>query len=113
MALSKKLKKILADFYDVMDKYEAAFDRSDGKNALKYGREAVAYIEKFQKELNFSAEQINGLKNSLKELENSTVTAGITRAEAEAAGRKARKSEQKYYRSLLEQMPKNKYRTGH
>ena len=113
MALSKKMKKILADFFDLTDRYEAAFERTDRKNAFKLGKEIVIYIAKFQKELGISDEYLKGMKNSLDKLEETTKKAEISKAEAEEASRKARKSEQEYYKFLLEQTPEGRKRTKH
>jgi hypothetical protein len=113
MALSKRKKKIFEDFFDLTDRYEAAFERTDRKNALKLGKEIVVYIEKFQKVLGISDEYLNGMKNSLENLEKNTKISEIAEAEAKEASRAARKSEQKYYKLLLEQTPKGKERTKH
>lgn len=113
MALSKRKKKIFADFFDLTERYEDAFERTDRKNALKLGKEIVAYIEKFQKTLGISDDYLNGMKNSLENLEKTTEKAEIAEAKAKESSRAARESEQAYYKLLLEQTPKGKERTKH
>ncbi|HQU86708.1 MAG TPA: hypothetical protein PKY59_26485 [Pyrinomonadaceae bacterium] len=54
MALSKRMKKILADFWAICNKYDEAYEKGDRKAAAQYGEELMNYCLKFQKELNFS-----------------------------------------------------------
>lgn len=111
--LSKRKKKIIDDFFDVIDRYEDAFDRGDSKNALAYGRDVVAYIGRHQTDLNFSDAQLKEMRDSLANLEATTKNAEIANAEAEASSREARKAEQEYYEFLLAQKPSSKQRTEH
>ena len=111
--LSKRKKKIIDDFFDVIDRYEDAFDRGDSKNALAYGRDVVAYIGKHQKDLNFSDAQLKEMRDSLAKLEASTKNAEIAKTKSDASRREARKAEQEYYEFLLAQKPKSKELTEH
>ena len=67
MALSKKMKKILADFYALYYKYEEAYKKGNRKSAMYYGEIYMNYCIKFQKELKLSDEYMTDWKKTFNE----------------------------------------------
>ena len=67
MALSKKMKKILAGFYELYYKYEEAFENGNRKSAMFYGEKFINYCCTFQKELNFSDEYMTDWKRQFEQ----------------------------------------------
>lgn len=65
MALSKKMKKILAGFYELYYKYEEAYENGNRRSAMFYSEKFIDYCCTFQKELNFSDEQVKDWKQHL------------------------------------------------
>jgi len=65
MALSKKMKKIVADFWAICRKYDEAYEKGDRKSAVFYSEEVINYCFKFQKELNISKDYLSGWKRHI------------------------------------------------
>jgi ATP-dependent Lon protease len=69
MALSKRMKKILAGFFTAINRYEEAFERGDREAARALGKESVEYCEKYQKELKLSDECVGGMRTAWLQME--------------------------------------------
>lgn len=67
MALSKKMKKILAGFYELYYKYEEAFENGNRRSAMFYSEKFIDYCCTFQKELNFSDEYMTDWKRQFEQ----------------------------------------------
>ena len=65
MALSKRMKKIVADFYALCRKYDEACEKGDRKSVIFYDEEVMNYCFKFQKELNVSNDYLSGWKRHI------------------------------------------------
>ncbi|MCD9188730.1 MAG: hypothetical protein LUM44_20090 [Pyrinomonadaceae bacterium] len=62
MAISKKMKKILAGFYELCHKYEEAYENGNRRTAMFYAEQFINYCFKFQKELKISDEYMKDWK---------------------------------------------------
>ena len=107
------MKKILDGYFEASDRYEKAFAVGDHEAVRKYSAELVSYSEKYQKELKFSDEQIEKMKELWLRMENGFIREAETKAELEESRRAARKAEQEYYKALLGQTPNKKKYTEH
>jgi hypothetical protein len=102
MALSKRMKKILAGFFAAIDAYEDAFERGDRAAARTLGKESVDYCDKYQKELKLSKEYVEDMRTSWLRLEK--LCAEEAHKEAQLEGIQRRIAEQK--RELFEAVQK-------
>jgi len=107
MALSKKMKKILAGFWALMNRYEKAFESGDREAALQYGLELREYCTKYKKELNFSDEYLAQMKKSYVAYKESLGEEKLANADYEEARREKEVAEREYFKALA-QADKNK-----
>jgi hypothetical protein len=113
MAVSKKIKKIVAEFFALFDRYEEAFQSEDIKETIKRGREFCEYTSKNRKVLGLSDEQVDELTAKLDEVEKKDAEADRAEAALAKSRRAAEQSRQKYYQALLEEPPTGKKRINH
>ncbi|HLM00115.1 MAG TPA: hypothetical protein VK400_03605 [Pyrinomonadaceae bacterium] len=113
MAVSKKVKKIVAEFFALFDRCEKVSESKDFKEKIKTRREFCEYVSKHRKVLGISDEKVKELEAGLAALEKSDANVKRLEARLAEARRAARQSEQKYYDALLVEPPTGKKRISH
>jgi hypothetical protein len=101
------MKAVLAGFWALMRKYEAAYESSDMDAALRYGEELLEYCTKYQKELNFSDENMADWRKITDAYKNSIAEAKMIEADL-AEVRQRRKTLESGYLKKAAQADKDK-----
>ncbi len=102
MALSKKMKEILAGFWALMRRYETARECGDREAALKFGEDLLEYCTKYRRNLNFSEEYIADWRKNVVKYKDSLGKEKIAEAELADAIRAREKSEREYLKAIAE-----------
>ena len=108
MALSKKMKKILAGFWDLMHKYEEAFECGDRVAFHRYSREFTDYVCKYQKELKLDADYVEEMRIQRLELDKSLAEETYYLARLENVRRQKREAEENYLKMVIEDEKRGK-----